>query len=64
VQRQIMGLFHFALRPSSWLVLGKSESIGNRQDLFQMVSKELRIYQRLESAQLQLTQLPLRGARN
>ena len=61
VQQQIMNLFHFALRPGGWLVLGKSESIGNHQDQFQALSKELRIHQRLESGQLYLTDLPIRG---
>jgi two-component system CheB/CheR fusion protein len=64
VQQQIMGLLHFALRPGGWLFLGKSESIGYRQDLFQALSKELRIYQRLESEQLHFTEFPLRTDQN
>ena len=61
VQQQIMNLFHFALRPGGWLVLGKSESIGSREDQFQALSKELCLYQRLESGQHYLTDIPIRG---
>jgi len=60
-QQQIMGLFHFALRPGGWLMLGKSESIGARHDLFVAASKELRIYQRAESGQHHFLDFPLRS---
>ncbi|MDH3601866.1 MAG: PAS domain S-box protein, partial [Candidatus Tectomicrobia bacterium] len=61
VQQKVLGLFHFALRPQGRLILGKSESIGNRQDLFEVESKELRIYQRLETAQSRLIHFPISG---
>ena len=63
VQQQIMGLFHFALRPEGWLVLGKSESVGNRQDLFDALSKELRIYQRAAFSQNYVANFPIRSSR-
>jgi two-component system CheB/CheR fusion protein len=43
-QKKILQAFHYALKPSSYLVLGKSESIGNETELFETVDKEHKIY--------------------
>lgn len=43
-QKKIMQAFHYALRPSKYLLLGKSETIGNATELFEQVDKVLRIY--------------------
>ncbi|HVW62532.1 MAG TPA: CheR family methyltransferase, partial [Puia sp.] len=45
-QKKIMQAFHYALRPSKYLLLGKSETIGNSTELFEQIDKDLRIYAR------------------
>lgn len=45
-QKKIMQAFNYALKPSKYLVLGKSETIGSSTDLFDQVDKDLRIYSR------------------
>jgi two-component system CheB/CheR fusion protein len=44
LQRRVMPLMHFALRPAGFLVLGESESIGGSTDLFSLVDKKAKIY--------------------
>jgi two-component system, chemotaxis family, CheB/CheR fusion protein len=44
VQRQILELFHFALRPDGYLFLGTAESADAADDLFVVVDKKNRIY--------------------
>jgi len=45
-QKKIMQAFNYALKPSKYLVLGKSETIGSSTDLFDQIDKDLRIYSR------------------
>ena len=49
LQERVMPLFHYALRPDGWLVLGSAENIGGRDDLFETVRREERIYRRKPS---------------
>jgi two-component system CheB/CheR fusion protein len=51
VQRRLIELFHFALRENGCLFLGKSESLSGTAKLFEPISKEWRIFRRLETAQ-------------
>lgn len=44
VQREILQMFHFALKPGGFLFLGSSESADMCQDLFVPVDKKNRIY--------------------
>jgi two-component system CheB/CheR fusion protein len=44
VQREIMQMFHFALRPGGYLFLGSSESIDGCLDMFTPVDKRNRIF--------------------
>src|SRR5262245_714903 len=44
LQKQVMLIFHYALKPSGFLWLGKSESIGSFADLFTQVDRKHRIY--------------------
>jgi two-component system, chemotaxis family, CheB/CheR fusion protein len=46
LQRRIVPIFHYALKPNSFLMLGASESIGNFSDLFALVDKKSKIYER------------------
>lgn len=44
VQKKLITLFHFALNPDGSLLLGSSESINRNNELFQPISKSLRIF--------------------
>ena len=46
LQSAAMRLFHYALQPRGFLVLGLSESAGAGSDLFELVDKKSRIYSR------------------
>ena len=46
LQRRVMGIFHYALRPNGYLLLGSSETIGNYGELFAVVDRKHKIYQK------------------
>jgi two-component system, chemotaxis family, CheB/CheR fusion protein len=43
-QNKIMNAFHYALKPTGYLLLGRSETIGAATNLFEVVNKENKIY--------------------
>jgi two-component system CheB/CheR fusion protein len=50
-----MHSFHYALKPTGYLLLGKSETVGNAADLFDHPSKQHKVYtKRLVNTPLQL----------
>jgi two-component system CheB/CheR fusion protein len=46
-QAKVISLFHFALREGGLLLLGSSETLGNADDRFEMVSKQERLYRHI-----------------
>jgi two-component system, chemotaxis family, CheB/CheR fusion protein len=55
LQRKILPIFHYALKPSGFLVLGTSETVGEFSDLFSLFDKKYKIYGRkLTSSRLPL----------
>jgi two-component system CheB/CheR fusion protein len=46
LQRKVMAIFHYALRPNGFLLLGSSETIGNFAELFTNVDRKHKIYQK------------------
>ncbi|MFZ5448721.1 MAG: chemotaxis protein CheB [Thermodesulfobacteriota bacterium] len=48
LQKKIIPIFHFALKPNGFLVLGKSEAIGAFQEMFTLVDKKHRFYLKKE----------------
>ena len=46
VQRRVMQVFHYSLRPQGFLMLGTSESAGQTSELFELTDKHHRIYAR------------------
>ena len=48
-QAKVISVFHFALNPGGFLLLGPSETIGRGTDLFDTVSKKWRVYRRIET---------------
>lgn len=48
LQKKLIPLFHYALRPEGVLFLGSAESIGEFSDLFAPLERKLKIYRRLK----------------
>jgi two-component system, chemotaxis family, CheB/CheR fusion protein len=44
LQRKVMPLFHYALKPSGFLMLGASETVGGYVDLFNLAERKAKIY--------------------
>ena len=61
LQSEVFNLFHYALRKSGWLFLGKSDARLGIEDLFAPVSKKNRIYRQKNSSSSRTTlpDLPL-----
>jgi two-component system, chemotaxis family, CheB/CheR fusion protein len=53
LQKRVISIFHYALKPSAFLVLGASETIGAHSDLFALADKTHKIY-RKKSALMRL----------
>ncbi|MEJ2721585.1 MAG: CheR family methyltransferase, partial [bacterium] len=59
LQKQLLPLFHYSLKPNGILMLGPSESIGGHNELFETLSKKYKIYRRREGTRETLPGLPL-----
>jgi two-component system CheB/CheR fusion protein len=46
LQKRLIGVFHYALKPNGCLVLGSAETIGPHSDLFVPVDRKLHMYQK------------------
>ena len=46
LQRKLIPLFHYALKPDGWLFLGTSEGIGDFDMLFTVLDRKAKLYQR------------------
>ena len=65
LQKKLMPLFHYSLRPGGILLLGSSETVGTSTDLFSPLAAKLRIYRRLEtSAQAGAIEFPTEFTRS
>jgi chemotaxis methyl-accepting protein methylase len=49
LQKKLIPLFHYALNPGGFLFLGTSETVADSADLFSMVDRKLKLYQRREN---------------
>lgn len=47
LQRKVIPMFHYALKPHGFLLLGSSETIGPAEDLFTCVDPKARLYLRI-----------------
>jgi two-component system, chemotaxis family, CheB/CheR fusion protein len=60
IQRGVLEMFHFALRPGGLLFLGSSESAEMAPDLFTVIDKKARLYRALGTARIgRVPQLPV-----
>jgi two-component system CheB/CheR fusion protein len=46
LQRKLLSMFHYALKPDGFLVLGHAESIGYHSDLFEFMNKKHKVYRK------------------
>ena len=46
LQRRALSIFHYSLKPTGFLILGNSESIGDMSDLFEVFDAQARVYAR------------------
>ena len=46
LQKRLIPLFHYALKPDGFLFLGNSETVGDAPDLFSAVDRKAKLYQR------------------
>ena len=61
VQQKLIGLFHFTLRDGGYLVLGPSETVGLKNDLFEPISRKWRVYRRVGIDRSQRMDFPIIG---
>ena len=59
LQRKLLPLLHYSLRPGGMLLLGSSETTGRNQALFVPLQAKLRLYQRKEPAANAARSLPV-----
>ena len=50
LQRKLLSMFHYALKPVGFLVLGHAESIGYHSDLFVPMNKKNKVYRKKAGA--------------
>ena len=50
LQKKIIPIFHYALKPGGFLMLGTSESIGGFGDLFFLADKKYKVYKKKQGA--------------
>ena len=60
-QSKVISLFHFALNYQGYLFLGPSESIGRQTELFEVLSKKWRLFQRTPTGKRKLLDVSLGG---
>jgi two-component system CheB/CheR fusion protein len=60
-QHKVMSVFHYALKPHGYLVLGTSETIGGFTDLFGVVEKKARVYRRKTTTQRAAFDISIEG---
>jgi two-component system, chemotaxis family, CheB/CheR fusion protein len=63
LQRGIIPLFHYALRPGGYLFLGPSENVASHRELFRAMDKKHRIFQRKETVRRPAVSFPLANIR-
>ncbi len=49
LQKKLLSVFHYALNPGGFLMLGQAESVGAQTMLFTLVDKKLRIHRKKDS---------------
>jgi two-component system, chemotaxis family, CheB/CheR fusion protein len=50
LQRKALSMFHYALKPDGFLVLGSSESVGSFSDFFETIDRKCKIFAKKENS--------------
>jgi two-component system CheB/CheR fusion protein len=50
LQKRAMRIFHYALKPQGYLLLGTAESVGDASDLFSLLDRKLKLYAKKHAA--------------
>lgn len=58
-QRKVLAALYFALRRDGYLFLGSSESLGDLQSHFEVISERLRLYRKVSNARFPIASAPL-----
>ena len=53
LQQRLISVFHYALNPQGFLVLGQAETVGSQVGLFSLTDKKFRIYRKKTSRERQ-----------
>ena len=61
LHKKLIAIFHYALKPTGFLILGKSESIGGYADLFMPVGRKYKIYSKKPAETSPVFHLPATG---
>jgi len=64
IQRKLIPLFHFALRPGGHLLLGPSEGLASNPELFEALDKPSRLFRRREVAPRPAIEFPVTDRRS
>jgi two-component system, chemotaxis family, CheB/CheR fusion protein len=59
LQSKLLGVFHYALSPGRYLMLGHSESIGTQTDVFELLDRRHRLYARRPTHRLPVGGFPV-----
>ncbi|MHB8877975.1 MAG: chemotaxis protein CheB, partial [Myxococcaceae bacterium] len=60
MQKKALRTFHYALNPDAFLLLGTSESVGESIDLFSVVDRKLKLFQKKNVRPAAMFEFPLR----
>jgi two-component system CheB/CheR fusion protein len=58
LQRTVLPILHYSMRPGGVLMLGKAESIGRHEDLFGLLDKDHRFFERRPASRSRLPTMP------
>ena len=62
LQRSSLKILHYALKPTGYMLLGTSETIGTLSDLFALVDKKTKVYSRKVGTGRLMLDFPIAGA--
>ena len=58
LQKEILGIFHYALLPDGYLFLGKSESVTGHANIYHVIDKKYKIFRKNGSIQNNVNAIP------
>src|ERR1044071_2137179 len=59
LQKKLLSIFHYALNPNGFLVLGQAETIGAQAALFSLVDKKFRIHRKRMTPDVPAATVPM-----